>query len=133
MIRRPPRSTPSNSSAASDVYKRQRFTIPLFLVTAISLFYQGYSHLVFSGTEKVLNIISKAEIDFAHLCNAKQSLLTPSSDDWGNYYETNPKVALIALSSVIKAINKQPRYKKLFESLDVKIAHVCNQLGTCQW
>ena len=28
MIRRPPRSTPSNSSAASDVYKRQDFNEP---------------------------------------------------------------------------------------------------------
>ena len=29
MIRRPPRSTPSNSSAASDVYKRQGLELPL--------------------------------------------------------------------------------------------------------
>ncbi|MDX2369193.1 MAG: thermostable hemolysin [Colwellia sp.] len=109
-----------------------RFTIPLFIVTAISLFYQGYSHLVFSGTEKVLNIISKAEIDATHLCDAKQSLLTPSSDDWGSYYETQPKVTLIALSSVIKTINKQPRYQKLFNSLDIKIAHICKKLEICQ-
>jgi hypothetical protein len=109
-----------------------RFTIPLFIVTAISLFYQGYSHLVFSGTDKVLNIISKADIDFTHLCDAKQSLLTPSSDYSGSYHKTNPKVALIALSNVIKTINKQPRYQKLFESLDVKIAHVCHQLETSQ-
>jgi hypothetical protein len=110
-----------------------RFTIPLFLVTAISLFYQGYSHLVFSGTHKVLNIISKAGIDFTHLCNAKQSLLSPSDDDWGSYYETQPKVALVALSNVIKAINKQPRYQKLFDSLEIKIAHVCNKLDENQW
>src|SRR5450756_2351969 len=30
MIRRPPRSTQSRSSAASDVYKRQVFGLPLF-------------------------------------------------------------------------------------------------------
>lgn len=110
-----------------------RFTIPLFLVTAVSLFYQGYSHLVFSGTNKVLNILSKADINFNHLCDANQSLLKPSDDDWGSYYETQPKVALVALSDVIKAINKQPRYQKLFDSLENKIAHVCRKLEANQW
>jgi len=110
-----------------------RFTIPLFLVTAVSLFYQGYSHLVFSGTDKVLNITSKAGVDFTHLCDANQSLLNPSDDDWGSYYETQPKVVLVTLSNVIKAINKQPRYQKLFDSLEIKVAQVCNKLEVNQW
>src|SRR5678810_238909 len=37
MIRRPPRSTLDRSSAASDVYKRQRLT-RVFLVIALTLF-----------------------------------------------------------------------------------------------
>src|SRR5450756_1177314 len=37
MIRRPPRSTQSRSSAASDVYKRQVITVVLFLAIPILL------------------------------------------------------------------------------------------------
>ena len=47
MIRRPPRSTPSNSSAASDVYKRQALVrqglllIPLLLLLPLALGMDG--------------------------------------------------------------------------------------------
>lgn len=105
-----------------------RFTVPLFLVTAVSLFYKNYQYLAFAGTSKVLTILSKAGIEFSYLCEAKKSALIPSSDDWGSYYDTNPKVVVIALSSVISAIDKQVKYQKLFESLEQKIACVCDQL-----
>eukprot|EP01016_Furgasonia_blochmanni_P057495 TRINITY_DN9995_c0_g1_i9.p2 TRINITY_DN9995_c0_g1~~TRINITY_DN9995_c0_g1_i9.p2 ORF type:complete len:134 (+),score=36.31 TRINITY_DN9995_c0_g1_i9:47-448(+) len=36
MIRRPPRSTQSRSSAASDVYKRQAWTFSVFLVSSVA-------------------------------------------------------------------------------------------------
>jgi len=110
-----------------------RFTVPLFMVTAVSLFYQNYQYLAFAGTSKVLEILSKAGIELSYLGEAKQSLLKPSTDSWGSYYETKPKVALIKLSDVIMAINKQPRYQKLFESLAVKIADVSKKLEVTQW
>src|SRR5450756_295098 len=40
MIRRPPRSTQSRSSAASDVYKRQKLRIPILLALAAGAFAQ---------------------------------------------------------------------------------------------
>lgn len=106
-----------------------RFTLPLFLVTAVSLFYQHYQYLTFAGTSHVLNILQKAEVSYSIICDAKKSALTPSTDNWGSYYDTNPKVVVVALSSVINAIDKQPKYQKLFASLETKIAAVCKQMG----
>ena len=106
-----------------------RFTLPLFLVTAVSLFYQNYKYLTFAGTSHVLNILSKAGVNFSTIGDAKESALSPSDDDWGSYYDTNPKVVVVALSSVISAIDKQEKYQQLFKSLEEKIASVCKQLG----
>eukprot|EP00658_Telonema_sp_P-2_P060158 TRINITY_DN49156_c0_g1_i1.p1 TRINITY_DN49156_c0_g1~~TRINITY_DN49156_c0_g1_i1.p1 ORF type:complete len:102 (-),score=11.43 TRINITY_DN49156_c0_g1_i1:291-596(-) len=57
MIRRPPRSTLSSSSAASDVYKRQLLSLlnpllpppapPLPIMTTLSLYYFKYYHICF--------------------------------------------------------------------------------------
>eukprot|EP00657_Telonema_sp_P-1_P006330 TRINITY_DN24715_c0_g1_i1.p1 TRINITY_DN24715_c0_g1~~TRINITY_DN24715_c0_g1_i1.p1 ORF type:complete len:117 (-),score=15.87 TRINITY_DN24715_c0_g1_i1:153-503(-) len=49
MIRRPPRSTQSRSSAASDVYKRQGLDVPLFLVNRLDLEWQAMTHSIGLG------------------------------------------------------------------------------------
>jgi hypothetical protein len=106
-----------------------RFTLPLFLVTAVSLFYKNYQYLTFAGTSHVLNILSKAGVEYSTLCDAKKHALTPSSDDWGSYYETSPKVVVVSLASVLEVIDKQVKYQNLFKSLEKKIADVCQQLA----
>lgn len=105
-----------------------RFTLPLFLVTAVSLFYLNYKYLTFAGTSHVLDIISKAGVDYSVLGDAKESALAPSNDNWGSYYQTQPKVVVVALTSVIRAIDQQVKYQTLFKSLEEKIACVCKQL-----
>ena len=53
MIRRPPRSTQSRSSAASDVYKRQSFTlIEILIVIAVV---GALSTFVLVGTSSITN------------------------------------------------------------------------------
>jgi hypothetical protein len=106
----------------------QRFTIPLFMITAVSLFYMNYKYMVFSGTEKVINLIAKSGVNTTHLCNAQQSKIHTSTDDWGTYYDTNPKVIAISLSDVITLIGQRPMYQSMFQSFDKQIAQTCKQL-----
>jgi hypothetical protein len=107
----------------------QRFTIPLFLVSAISLFYCGFKYMAFSGTDRVLSIISRIGLECHYLVDATQGALNHSSDDnWGSYYSTSPKVVLLSLAQVIKVIDGGPIYQNLFDQLDTKIAEVCLSL-----
>ena len=39
------------------------FTISLFLITVVSLFCNGYEHIVFAGTDHVVKLISKIGIE----------------------------------------------------------------------
>jgi hypothetical protein len=106
----------------------QRFTIPLFMITAVSLFYMNYKYMVFSGTEKVVNIIAKSGVHCTDLCNAQQNKIQASTDEWGSYYATKPKVIAVSLSDVIALIGKNPTYQAMFQSLDKQIAQTCQQL-----
>ncbi|MBA6232140.1 MULTISPECIES: thermostable hemolysin [unclassified Colwellia] len=106
----------------------QRFTLPLFMITAVSLFYMNYKYMVFSGTEKVVNIMAKSGVHCTHLCDAHENKIQTSTDHWGSYYATNPKVIAVSLSDVIALIAKHPTYQVMFQSLDKQIAQTCQQL-----
>jgi Na+/H+ antiporter NhaC len=106
----------------------QRFTIPLFMITAVSLFYMNYKYMVFSGTEKVINLMSKSGVNCTHLCDANENKIESSTDEWGSYYSTNPKVIAVSLSDVIALIGQNSKYQKMFQSLDKQIAQTCQQL-----
>src|SRR5450756_2739901 len=75
MIRRPPRSTQSRSSAASDVYKRQGTTFTRLLATAKRL---EYLALIATPQAEVLSLIHISEptrlgmISYAVFCLKKK-------------------------------------------------------------
>jgi len=106
----------------------KRFTIPLFMVTAVSLFFLNYKYLVFSGTEKVINLIGNAGVKTTFIGNAERHKIQESTDDWGSYYSTNPKIIAVSLLEVMSLITKHPLYTKMFQSLDGQIAKICHQL-----
>src|SRR5450756_2794338 len=61
MIRRPPRSTQSRSSAASDVYKRQFITHPSFGQTMKGPGFYEISGIAFSGTGRIAKVMVSAD------------------------------------------------------------------------
>lgn len=105
-----------------------KFTIPLFLLTTVSLFCLDFKYLVFSATERVLAIVKAAGVEATYLVDADPAKLIASGDDWGSYYQTNPKVVLIDLASVMAVIDSQPVYQQLFSRLQEKIAQACRKL-----
>jgi hypothetical protein len=105
-----------------------KFTIPLFLTTAVSLFCNGYEHMVFAGTDHVVKLISKAGIECHHLAPADKHKLLGPSQKWGSYYETNPQVVFVSLACVMDVVNKSPHFKQMFEQLAPKIALTTSKL-----
>jgi hypothetical protein len=99
-----------------------RFTLPLLLVTAVSLFCNDYKYMVFSGTEHVIKLIEKTGVKCSFIAEADENALSHSEDDWGTYYKTNPKVVSILLSDVMTLIDSNKRYSSMFDSLNDKIA-----------
>lgn len=104
------------------------FTVPLMLVTALALQFKGFSSMVFTGTEHVINLIKRTGIKVEQIANADASMLSSSDDNWGTYYDTQPVVACIALQDVIDVIQSTPKLFKMFEELTSQVADVVSQL-----
>lgn len=102
-------------------------TLPLFTLTALSLTQLGYKHLVFSGTDKVIQLFERSGIKFTLLAIAKEEQLPPSNDDWGNYYSTNPKVVTFPLEQAISAVKKLPIFESLFYQFMAGTHDICQQ------
>ncbi len=106
----------------------KRFTIPLFMVTAVALFYLDYKYVVFSGTEKVVQLLDNAGVKTTFISEADQTKIQKSTDEWGSYYSTNPKIIAVSLVQIMSLIDGHPLYTKMFEALDDQIAKICLQL-----
>ncbi len=99
-----------------------KFTIPLFLTTAVSLFYNQYDTMVFSATEQVLALIDKTGIPYQQLGQADPAKLTPCADQWGTYYDSHPTVVAVSLHKVMQVISHNSRYNSMFDKLQARIA-----------
>lgn len=123
-----------------NLYSNARvFTVPLLLTTAVSLSVVGFKYMVFTGTDNLITLLNKTGVDVLSLANANLTALPGGESpdgyqrlkqQWGSYYDTNPKVALIRLSDVVRVINDRPKYAKLFIELTAQIAAVTSELGT---
>lgn len=64
----------------------------LFAVLAATLYQLGNHWMIFTATEQVERIIQKMGFVPLVLCEAKPELLRKGQNQWGTYYDTNPKV-----------------------------------------
>lgn len=106
-----------------------RFTIPLFMVTAVTSFLLGKHFLLLCGTEHVLDLLAKSDVAYQKLANADATKLTNKSDDWGSYYLTNPQVVAVNLNNVMKVIANNRFYHKLLHRLSDKIDNACSKMA----
>ena len=82
MIRRPPRSTPSNSSAASDVYKRQLFyryhaAVALTTVEANNTVNEGEESVILAHANILTRIVNSTALTNDDVAS-NASLTTPN-------------------------------------------------------
>jgi len=105
-----------------------KFTLPLFLTTAVSLFYNHFEYMVFSATEHVLKLIANTGISFHTIAEADPTKLLQCSDNWGSYYTTHPKVVVLSLSEVMQVINRSVGYSSMFNKLSDRIANASSKI-----
>lgn len=102
----------------------RRFTLQLFLVTAVALYCRDYRFMVFSGTQHVLQLLSQIGLNLQIIAKADPARLVESTDEWGSYYDTMPHVAVLDLFEVMRFIQGHESYLRLFQQLESRIAEV---------
>lgn len=64
----------------------------LFIIVGSVLYEAGYRWLVFNATDKVERITRKFPFPMQVICAADSKCLGEHAQEWGRYYETNPRV-----------------------------------------
>lgn len=88
-----------------------KFTVPLFLLTALTLKELGFQHLVFAGNERVIQLVNTVGVSMVHLANASEEQLQTTDNHWGSYYNTNPRVVTVSLEETRKVIFHNPIFE----------------------
>jgi len=123
-----PESNPNRFEIAElgNLYSsNRRFTIPLFMTMSVGLFLAGFKYLCFSGTDKVRALLAKEQVSFKEIKDAEQNTLQPSQDNWGDYYQHQPKVCVINLVDVMNLLEGNIAHQQKMN----KLAPHINQLA----
>lgn len=88
----------------------QRMTVRLLTSLIVGLDQLGYRHVIFTATSRLFGLLVNFGLSPAVLCDADQSKLASSSDDWGSYYDTKPQVVAIDVNECVKALNIKSQF-----------------------
>lgn len=88
----------------------QRMTVRLLTSLIVGLDQLGYRHVIFTATSRLFGLLVNFGLSPVVLCDADQSKLGPTADDWGSYYDTEPKVVAINVNECVRALNIKSQF-----------------------
>jgi hypothetical protein len=85
----------------------------VFLMLSALLFRAGYQWLVFSATSSLVHTFKKLDFKTQLIGMADPARLQMSNqDEWGSYYESEPKVMLGSLENAMELIQQRPLFRE---------------------
>lgn len=106
----------------------RRYAMPLFMATTLGLFLNHYSHLLFCGTNHLIALLQREGVKLTYLADADPACLTPSDDNWGSYYQTQPKVMALDLKDAMTPMLERDLLPGLFASFCADIQTLTTNL-----
>lgn len=106
----------------------RRYAMPLFMASTLGLFLNHYSHLLFCGTNHLIALLQREGVKLTYLADADPSRLAPSNDDWGSYYETEPKIMVLDLKDAMTPMLERDLLPGLFASFCADIQTLTTNL-----
>lgn len=99
-----------------NLYSRSsRYTMPLLLLTAMGLFQQHISVLVFTATTRLQRMMEHGGLTLHYLTEADESRLGEPKQNWGTYYQTAPKVVAAKVADIIQLTLDNPKLRAGYE------------------
>lgn len=113
-----------------NLYSRSsRFTMPLLLLTAMGLFQQYISVLVFTATSQLQRMMEHGGLSLHHLTDADEARLGEPNQNWGAYYQTAPKVVAARVADIIQLTLDNPKLRAGSEQFAPLIPAFAAELG----
>jgi len=104
-------------------------SLAIFIVLATLLYQAGFSHMVFTATEKLRNKFEKLGFETAVLADADPvCLVGADADCWGSYYANKPQVVAGDLLMACKLIAGRPLFSCIELAFSAQIHSLSEQL-----
>lgn len=103
-------------------------TVPLFMISAVSLHRRGFRYLSFCGTAQVRAILAKYAVPFTVIAHAHSMALGEQAALWGTYYQNQPQICVLDLNDVMHLIETHPFHLKIMTKLANEITQLCQEL-----
>ncbi len=91
------------------------------MVTAVSLYRNGFQAMVFCATRQVAAILEATGARLQAIVEADGRRLGASLPEWGRYYDTRPVVMHLALDTVVELIAASPLLQRLSAGQELAI------------
>lgn len=88
-------------------------TLLLFIAMAVTLYQQGYRHLVCCATPAVMSMLSRHGLQLQVLAEGDPSRLGDAAADWGSYYQRHPQVCQLDLAAAYQLIMAKPQLQQM--------------------
>ena len=85
-----------------------RAAVDIVKAVVPALLAAGFSWVVFTGADTVMNVFRHLQLAPEVLCDADQTLLGDDRHDWGTYYEHNPRVMGGRLREGLEVLHGSP-------------------------
>lgn len=109
--------------------KSSRYTMPLLLLTAMGLFQQHISVLVFTATTRLQRMMEHGGLALHYLTDADETRLGEPKQNWGTYYQTGPKVVAAKVADIIQLTLDNPKLRTGYEQFAPLAPAFSAQLG----
>lgn len=106
-----------------------RYTMPLLLLTAMALFKNHYSVLVFTATTQLQHLMTQNGLDLHYLAPAEESMLGEPKQNWGSYYATRPQVVAAKLADIVQLALDNPKVRLGYEKFAGLYPAFANEMG----
>lgn len=104
-------------------------SLAIFIVLAGALSQAGYTHMVFTATEKLRSKFNHLGYDTLFLADADPGRLASENlDSWGNYYANKPQVIAGQLSTAMRLIESRPLFASIATAFSGQIHTIAKQL-----
>lgn len=101
-----------------------RFTLPLIMTVVMGLYLTDVRHLVFSGTDKVRQLLTALGFPMHHLAQACPDHLADDASDWGSYYANQPQVMSLDIEAAIKVAFQKRELHDLLAIVQANSEHL---------
>ena len=101
----------------------------LFVILTMLVAEAGYEWVVFTVTEEVEKLIRKLGFDLHYLVSADPARLKDGTENWGRYYDHNPRVMVGSSNKAVSVMKSNPALVAVLKDYSQAITMLSNSLS----